>query len=43
MSLNAYFQFDETVISTMRTELSRESMVTGRRYGEQPDLTDRYG
>ena len=33
---------DSGMVATMRTELSREPMVTGRRYGEQPSLTDRY-
>lgn len=31
---------DESVMSTMRTELSREPMITGKRYGEQPSLDD---
>lgn len=33
---------DESVLSTMRTELSREPMITGKQYGAQPDLLDRY-
>lgn len=33
---------DEEVVDRMRHELSREPMVTGRRYGEQPAITDRY-
>ena len=35
-------KLDESMVGTMRRELSREPMVTGKRYGEQPDMTDRY-
>ncbi|MXY60495.1 MAG: hypothetical protein F4Y82_00020 [Cenarchaeum sp. SB0665_bin_23] len=33
---------DQAIVSTMRTELSREPMVTGKRYGERPTMMDRY-
>ena len=31
---------DKNVVRTVRIELSREPMVTGKRYGEQPNLDD---